>query len=181
MGPFDVWLLLCLVLPLLSFPAAHGDLCTQLRRSARVAPSIGIGFSTPLMVKKCLGSFRFNAQRDLPVIDTVISGLDTFYVYKQLAKSSPSPRLPSRVDVVAQLQAVRKAAMAGKYKSTFGFFATIGSVVQSLNDGHTAFIDNCMQQPSYLGLPVFAVVERGVQRVRVVPLTGETPAGRSII
>ena len=174
-GPLDVWLLLCLLLPLQTFPVARCDPCTQLRQSARIAQSIGIAFSTPLMVIRCLTSFRFSAHRDLPVIDTVISGLDTFYVYKQLAKSSPSPRLPSRIDVVAQLQAVRAAAVAGKFNSTFRFFEKITSVVQSLNDGHTAFIDNCMQQPSYLGLPVFGTVEKGVQRVRVIPLTGEPP------
>ena len=124
-------------------------------------------------MRKCLASFPFDADRHLPVLDTIINGLDTFYVYKQLAKESPSPRLLSRVDVVAKLKYLRQYASAGRIKTLFSFFEKIRSVVQSLNDGHTAFVDNCMSAVSYLGLPVVGVVEGGQHKVRVMPLKGE--------
>ena len=161
-----------LALLICSIPLATCDECTDVVKTARIATGLGIGFTTPSAMRKCLGSYPFRPQRDLPVIDTVISGLDTFYVYKQLAKDSPSPQLPSNVDVIGQLKKVRQQAVAGNIKTTFSFLQKIKSVVQSLNDGHTVFINYCMEQGSYLGLPVMGVVENGVQRVRVVPLKG---------
>ena len=152
--------------------------CTNLVKNARFMKLDGnrMAFTSPSAMRKCLQSFRFSEDRDLAVMDTVISGLDTFYVYKQLAKDSPSQQLPSRVDVVGKLRRVRKDAVAGKFKTTFKFFRKIKSVVQSLNDGHTEFHDNCMEQTSYVGLPVMSVVENGVQKVRVIPVEGEPQA-----
>ena len=155
-----------------SIPLASRDGCADVVNTAILDTGLGMGFTTPSAMRRCLGSFPFRASRDLPVIDTVIRGLDTYYVYKQLAKDSPSPQLPSNLDVIAKLKYVRQYAVAGKIKTTYSFFQKIKSVVQSLNDGHTVFINYCMEQGSYLGLPVMGVVENGVQKVRVVPLKG---------
>ena len=152
--------------------SSDSDACAILAKNAYIRKMAGrsFGISTPSAMRKCLESFRFSEDRDLAVMDTVISGLDTFYVYKQIAKDSPSKLLPSKLDVVGKLRRVRQDAVAGKFKTTFSFFRKITAVVQSLNDCHTYFIDNCMQQSSYVGLPVMGVVENGVQKVRVIPV-----------
>ncbi|CAI6004413.1 unnamed protein product [Closterium sp. NIES-64] len=84
----------------------QGDQCAllaeQLAATARVVPgTVGVGFATPSQAKHCLRSFRFQASRDIPVIDSIINGLANFYVYRHIAINSPDELLLEGLDVAA--------------------------------------------------------------------------------
>ncbi|GJP39910.1 hypothetical protein CLOM_g24234 [Closterium sp. NIES-68] len=155
----------------------QGDQCAALAAalaaSARVVPgTVGVGFATPSQTKHCLRSFRFVASRDIPVIDSIINGLANFYVYRHIAIESPDARLPSDVDIVTYLRAIREKALRGKgIKSLMRFQTLIYRALMSLNDGHTMFSSNCFHRTAsyYLPLPLVAVVEDGRQIIRVAP------------
>ena len=132
--------------------------------------------TTPSAARACLLGIPFVLSRDLLVLDTVITGLDQFYIYKNIARSSPAPELPSSINIIKELKKIRAEALSGNYTSVFAFYDDIRLAVRRLNDGHTAF-SNCLSPLSYLALPVVGVVEDADSEivVKVMPFNCELP------
>ena len=134
--------------------------------------------TTASSARACLLSIPFVQSRDLLVIDTVIHGLDQFYIYKNIARSSPAGerKLPSSINIIKDLKEIRALAVNGTYTSVFTFYEHVRLAVQRLKDGHTHF-DHCLSPLSYLALPVVGVVEDADSEivVKVMPFNCELP------
>ena len=147
---------------------------SQHRQNTKVA--------TPSAVLRCLSSIPFVPSRDLQVLDTVITGLDQFYIYKNIARASPASQLPSNINIIKDLKEIRAQAVYGLYNtsSVFDFYEDIRRAVQRLNDGHTHF-DHCLHTSfwRYLALPVVGVMENEEIVVKVMPFYCEFPSSSS--
>ena len=167
------FLLVAQALLLLCYSALARAALDPCKDLALYAPQTSkIIFTIPSDARKCLFSMPFVLERDLTVLNNVISGLNSFYIYRDIAKSSPDPRLPSTINIVRRLDEVRKKAQNGTYKSVFKFYSTIAWTINLLRDGHTGF-KNCLAPTRYLTLPLVGVVEDGKYVIRVRSYNGK--------
>ena len=88
--------------------------------------------------KDCLNSFPYNSTQAANILDTVSKTL-SFYVYEEIAKQSPTPQLPSSVDLQDGLMSLKSRA----WENDFSFHEALQRLTPSLNDGHTIYLSNC--------------------------------------
>ena len=63
----------------------------------------------------------------------------SFYVYEEIARRSPTPQLPSSVDIQAGLRSLGNRS----WENNFSFYEALHQLTSSLNDGHSIYLSNC--------------------------------------
>ncbi|KAF8310106.1 hypothetical protein DL93DRAFT_2214513 [Clavulina sp. PMI_390] len=142
-----------------SLSSRASDPCAQIAGQAFVDPALALG---------CLRSFPYNETLKQNVLTVVSRSLD-FFTFEDEQLASPPPFQESSVNLRAQIARIN----ATKYSTDYDFNRDLFNVVNSLNDGHTAWFPYCYWAAfqNIIPAPVQILAVNGVQNVYIAPDT----------